>query len=169
MCTNDSCVPTRVLARAARLVRSVEQFAQCGLVGEPPTVNFVQLLNRTEHVLYTVHQKRQLRGQLEAADVRVFDRAGYARSLDRHPLVLGDGRSVQGKKFILCVGGLARTIPFPDGEHVLTHSDDRAMKGLPQSVVVVGGAVTGCQLASLFAAFGSRVWLLEVAPPGSRG
>jgi pyruvate/2-oxoglutarate dehydrogenase complex dihydrolipoamide dehydrogenase (E3) component len=66
------------------------------------------------------------------------------------------------------VGGLARRIPFPDGKHVLTHSD-WAMKGLPQSVVVVGGAVTGCQLASVFAAFGSRGWLLEVAPPSSRG
>jgi pyruvate/2-oxoglutarate dehydrogenase complex dihydrolipoamide dehydrogenase (E3) component len=38
------------------------------------------------------------------------------------------------------------------------------MKGLPRSVAVVGGAATGCQLASVFASFGSRVRLLEVAP-----
>jgi pyruvate/2-oxoglutarate dehydrogenase complex dihydrolipoamide dehydrogenase (E3) component len=38
------------------------------------------------------------------------------------------------------------------------------MKKLPESVAVVGGAATGCQLASVFAAFGSRVTLLEVAP-----
>jgi pyruvate/2-oxoglutarate dehydrogenase complex dihydrolipoamide dehydrogenase (E3) component len=31
-------------------------------------------------------------------------------------------------------------------------------------VAVVGGAATRCQLASVFAAFGSRVWLLDVAP-----
>src|ERR687897_2981756 len=76
VCTNDGCVPTRVLARAARLVRDAEQFAQYGLEGEPPTVNFVRLLNRTEHVVYTVHQKKQLRAQLEAGDVHVFDRVG---------------------------------------------------------------------------------------------
>src|ERR671928_67215 len=45
-----------------------------------------------------------------------------------------------------------------------THSDVWAMKGLPGSVAVVGGAATGCQLASVFAAFGSSVSLLEVAP-----
>jgi pyruvate/2-oxoglutarate dehydrogenase complex dihydrolipoamide dehydrogenase (E3) component len=37
------------------------------------------------------------------------------------------------------------------------------MGALPRSVVVVGAA-TGCQLASVLAAFGARVRLLEVAP-----
>jgi pyruvate/2-oxoglutarate dehydrogenase complex dihydrolipoamide dehydrogenase (E3) component len=162
--TNDGCVPTRVLARAARLVRDAEQFADYGLEGEPPAVNFAGLLNHTEHVVRTVHEKKQLRAQLEAADVRVFDGVGDARFLDSHTLTLGNGSSVQGEKFILCVGGHARRIPLPGSEHALTHSDVWAMKGLPESVAVIGGAATGCQLASVFAAFGSQVWLLEVAP-----
>src|SRR5215216_2493408 len=32
--TNDGCVPTRVLAKAARLMRDAEQFADYGLDGE---------------------------------------------------------------------------------------------------------------------------------------
>src|SRR5918995_1045654 len=162
--TNDGCVPTRVLAKAARLVRDAEQFADYGLEGEPPAVNFAGLLNHTEHVVRTVHEKKQLQAQLEAADVRVFDGVGDARFLDSHTLTLGNGSSVQGEKFILCVGGHARRIPLPGSEHALTHSDVWTMKGLPESVAVIGGAATGCQLASVFAAFGSRVWLLEVAP-----
>jgi dihydrolipoamide dehydrogenase len=39
-----------------------------------------------------------------------------------------------------------------------------SLKKLPASVAVVGAAATGCQLASVFAAFGARVWLLELAP-----
>src|SRR5215208_1348101 len=164
VCTNDGCVPTRVLARAARLMRDTEQFADYGLEGEPPTVDFVRLLNRTEHVVHKVHQKKQLRAHIEAADVRVFDGIGDARFLDSHTLSLGNESSVQGEKFILCVGGHARRIPLPGSEHALTHSDVWTMKGLPESVAVVGGAATGCQLASVFAAFGSRVRLLEVSP-----
>src|SRR5215217_6573460 len=140
--TNDGCVPTRVLARAARLVREAEQFADYGLKGEPPAVNFIRLLNHTEQIVRTVHEKKQLRAQLEAADVHVFDGVGDARFLDRNTLALGKGSS----------------------EHTLTHSDVWTMKKLPESVAVVGGAATGCQLASVFAAFGSRVTLLEVAP-----
>ncbi|HYZ04259.1 MAG TPA: FAD-dependent oxidoreductase, partial [Rubrobacter sp.] len=164
VCTNDGCVPTRVLARAARLMRDAAQFADYGLEGEPPTVDFVRLLNRTEHVVHAIHQKKQLRAHLEAADVRVLDGIGDARFLDSHTLALGDESSVQGEKFILCLGGHARRIPLPGGEHALTHSDVWTMKGLPESVAVVGGAATGCQLASVFASFGSRVMLLEVSP-----
>src|ERR671910_3516913 len=162
--TNDGCVPTRVLARAARLMRDAEQFADYGIEGELPAVNFVRLLDRTEQIVNTVHQKKQLRAQLEAADIRVFDAIGDARFLDSHTLALGNGSSVQGEKFILCVGGHARRIPLPGSEHALTHSDVWTMNGLPESVAVIGGAATGCQLASVFAAFGSRVRLLEVSP-----
>src|SRR5215218_4196847 len=163
-CTNDGCVPSRVLARAARLVRDAEQFAPYGLEGEPPEVDFVRLLNRAQQIVYAVHEKKQLRGQLEAAGVSVFDRAGDARFSDANTLGLGGGESLRGEKFILCAGGHARRIPFPGSEHALTHSDVWTMKGLPRSVAVVGGAATGCQLASVFAAYGSRVWLLDVAP-----
>ncbi len=163
-CTNDGCVPTRVLARAARLVRDAGQFARFGLEGEPPEVHFTRLLSRAQHVVYEVQEKKQLRAQLEAAGVRVFDRAGDARFRDARELALGDGKGLQGEKFVLCVGGHARRLPFPGSEHALTHSDVWAMKYLPRSIVVVGGAATGCQLASVFAAFGSRVWLLDVAP-----
>lgn len=163
-CTNDGCVPTRVLAHAARLVRDAEQFADYGLIGDPPTVDFARLLNRTQRVVYEVQEKKQLKGQLEAAGVRVLDRTGDARFSDAYTLALGDGTSLEGEKFILCAGGHARRLGFPGGEHALTHSDVWTMKKLPRSVAVVGGAATGCQLASIFAAFGARTTLLEVAP-----
>src|SRR3712207_4983900 len=163
-CTNDGCVPTRVLAKAARLARDAQQFADYGLEGEPPTVDFARLLNRAQRVVYAVHEKKQLRGQLEAVGVRVLDNAGDARFADPHTLALAGGRSVEAEKFILCAGGHARRITFPGSEHALTHSDVWSLKKLPRSVAVVGGAATGCQLASVFAAFGAEVSLLEVAP-----
>ena len=163
-CTNDGCVPTRVLARAARLVRDAEQFADYGLVGEPPGVDFARLLNRTQRIVYEIQEKKQLRRQLEAAGARVLDRTGDARFVDGHTLALGDGSRVSGEKFIVCAGGHARRMDFPGAGLALTHSDVWTMQRLPSSVAIVGAAATGCQLASVFAAFGSRVSLLEVAP-----
>ena len=163
-CTNDGCVPTRVLARAARLVRDAEQFADYGLEGEPPEVDFSRLLNRTQRVVYEIQEKKQLWGRLEAAGVRVLERAGDARFLDKHTLALADGTSLEAENFILCPGGHPRRLPFPGGEHALTHSDVWTMKALPPSVAVVGGAATGCQLVSVFAAFGARAHLLDAAP-----
>jgi dihydrolipoamide dehydrogenase len=163
-CTNDGCVPTRVLAHAARLARDAEQYADYGLVGDPPTVDFPRLLNRTQRIVYEVHEKKQLRSRLEGSGVCVFDRAGDARFADPHTLALGDGTNVEAERFVLCAGGHARRLPFPGADLALTHSDVWGMKELPCSVTIVGAAATGCQLASVFAAFGARVTLLEVAP-----
>src|SRR3954452_24072080 len=71
-CTNDGCVPTRVLAKAARLVRDAEQFTDYGLEGAPPTVDFARLHERTRQIVDEVQGKKQLRARLEAAGVRVF-------------------------------------------------------------------------------------------------
>jgi pyruvate/2-oxoglutarate dehydrogenase complex dihydrolipoamide dehydrogenase (E3) component len=104
-CTNDGCVPTRVLAHAARLVRDAEQFADYGLVGEPPEVDFPRLLGRVRALVDEVHEKKRLRERLEAAGVLVFDGSGEARFAGENSLALGYGRRLEAEKFVLCAGG----------------------------------------------------------------
>ena len=163
-CTNDGCVPTRVLAKAARLIREAEQFSDYGLSGGRPEVNFEALLNRTQQTVYTIHEKKQLINHLEQAGVDVYANTGAARFVDGNTIALGNGNELRGGKFILCVGGRARRLSFPGSEHALTHSDIWTLKQLPRSVAVVGGAATGSQLASIFAAFGAQVHIFEIAP-----
>ena len=163
-CTNDGCVPTRVLAKAARLLRDAEQFDEYGLIGKQPTLDFPALLSRTQHTVYTIHEKKQLIRHLEQSGVTVHANAGETRFVDPHTLALADGARLQADQFIICAGGHARRLNLPGAEHALTHSDVWSLKSLPRSVAIVGAAATGSQLASVFAAFGSDAWLLELAP-----
>ena len=89
---------------------------------------------------------------------------GAARFVDAHTVALPDGRQMRADKFILAAGGRARRLDFPGEELALIHSDIWRAAKLPRSVAVVGGAATGCQLAAIFNAFGSRVTVLDVAP-----
>jgi pyruvate/2-oxoglutarate dehydrogenase complex dihydrolipoamide dehydrogenase (E3) component len=163
-CTNDGCVPTRVLAYTARLLREAEQFNEYGLIGETPKLDFGHLMRRAAHVVYTIHEKKQLIGHLQDAGVQVFSEVGDARFLDPHTITLADGRPMRADKFILCAGGRARRLDFPGAELALTHSDVWSLQTLPTSLVIAGAAATGCQLASIFAAFGVEVTLLDTAP-----
>lgn len=162
-CTNDGCVPTRVLAKAARLMRDAEQFALYGLSGDKPALDFARLLERTQEMVYHVHEKKQLRAHLEDVGVTLFTNTGFARFVDEHTLALQDGTCMTGESFIICAGGHARRLPFPGSEYALTHSDVWSLDRLPASMAIIGGAATGCQLASVFAAFGARVHLIDVA------
>lgn len=161
-CTNDGCVPTRVLAKAARLIRDGEQFAAYGLVGERPTVDFPRLLQRTQEIIDSVHDKKRLRDHLLRAGVTLFEAEG--RFADAQALDLSDGTRLESAKFLICAGGRARRLPFPGAELALTHSDVWSLDRLPRSVAIVGAAATGCQLASVFRTFGVEVTLLEMAP-----
>ncbi len=163
-CTNDGCVPTRVLARAARLMANAEQYADYGITVSIPELDFPQLLARTQAIIYEIHEKKQLIAHLEKSGAHVFAGVGEACFVDPHTVSLPDGRQLRADKFILAAGGRARRLDFPGAELALTHSDIWRLTQLPRAVVIVGGAATGCQLATIFNAFGSQVTLLDAAP-----
>lgn len=183
-CTNDGCAPTRVLAKTARLLRDTEKFDEYGLEGERPRLNWTRLLKRTHYVVNALHEKKQLLGHLQASGVETFVNVGDARFVDAHTLEIGnresarigankeyrfaeigeDSRFLKTEKFILCAGGHARRLNFPGAKLALTHSDVWTLKKLPKRVAIVGGAATGCQLASVLNQFGAEVTLLDVAP-----
>src|SRR5450631_2752927 len=83
-CTNDGCVPTRVLAKAARLMRDTEQLAKYGLYAAQPTVDFRQVVARAQQVVYELQEKKQLFAHLRDVGVSVFAEVGDARFTDPH-------------------------------------------------------------------------------------
>lgn len=166
-CTNDGCAPTRVLAKTARLLRDTAKFEEYGLEGERPRLNWERLLAHTHYVVNALHEKKQLIGHLEESGVKTFVGVGDARFVDAHSLVLGKpatNNALRAEKFILCVGGHARRLDFEGAELAITHSDVWMLQELPERVAIVGGAATGCQLASVLNQFGAHVTLLDVAP-----
>jgi pyruvate/2-oxoglutarate dehydrogenase complex dihydrolipoamide dehydrogenase (E3) component len=163
-CTNDGCAPTRVLAKAARLVRDSRQFERYGLEGSAPTVDFQKVLERTQQVIYQLQEKKQLIAHLETVGVTTLHGVGPARFVDPHTIQLMNGDTLIGDKFVICAGGVPRRLSFPGSEYALTHSDVWSMKKLPASLIIVGSGATGCQLASIFSAFGTQVTVLDVAP-----
>jgi pyruvate/2-oxoglutarate dehydrogenase complex dihydrolipoamide dehydrogenase (E3) component len=162
-CTDDGCAPTRVLAKAARLLRDAEQLSAYGLSSSRPLLDLEALMAATQRTVYELHQKKQLVGHLERAGVRLVRGRGAARFAGPN-LLLADGESISARRVILACGGHARRLGIPGSELALTHSDVWGLRRLPRSMAIVGAAATGVQLASIFAAFGTEVTLLEVAP-----
>lgn len=161
-CTNDGCVPTRVLAKAARLWRDALQAADYGIEINAPKVDFARVMHRAQQVVYEVHEKKQLVEQLENAGVTVFDKAGTAGFVSPNEVKIADGQIIRGERFILCVGGHPRRLDLPGAEHALLHSDLWTMKTLPGSIAIIGSGATGCQIGSVLNAFGTKVHILEL-------
>jgi pyruvate/2-oxoglutarate dehydrogenase complex dihydrolipoamide dehydrogenase (E3) component len=160
-CTNDGCAPTRVLAKAARLKRESGQLDDYGMVGGHANLMWPVLMERTQQTIQKLHDKKQLTNQLKQSGVEVYTESGSVRFLDPHTVQMNESQTLTASKFIICVGGHGRRIEFMGSKFALTHSDVWKLNQLPKSIVILGGAATGCQLASIFNSFGSQVTILE--------
>ena len=118
-------------------------------------------LANAQRVADFAHDRKRISDHIRAAGVDLVEGVGEARFADPHTVQIADGRTWSADRFVVAVGGRASRLPIPGAELGLTFEDIRALTVLPHRVCVIGAADTGCQLASIFADFGCRVWLLE--------
>ena len=161
---NRGPAPVRTLARAARLVRDWSSWAGFGLEGPRPVPNLEAILANSDRVARYAHDKKDIAGHLRHHGIDLADHLGPVRFTDPHTVRAGDGRSWQGDRIIVAVGCRAAPLPVPGGDLALTYNDIQGLKALPREVTVIGGADTGCQIASIFADFGVSVRLFEAGP-----
>jgi NAD(P) transhydrogenase len=111
------------------------------------------------------HERDVINSQLERNNVEVF--YGLASFVDPHTLQVtnrdGDVDLLHAPFIVIATGSRPRRpadIPFND----LTVCDSDSILStvaIPTSVIVIGGGVIGCEYASMFAAFGIKVTLLD--------
>jgi len=163
VCYNEGPVPVRTLARAARMVRDAGAWAQFGLVGAAPRVNLRAALANAGRAVDYIYELRHAADHLRTEGIEVGEGIGSVRFVDAHTLAAADGRTVTADRIILAVGGHDRRLSLPGAELGLSFRDVLHLETLPARIVVIGGASTGCQLASIFTDFGAHVTLLETA------
>ncbi|MBC8074947.1 MAG: Si-specific NAD(P)(+) transhydrogenase [Chloroflexales bacterium] len=168
VCINTGTIPSKTLREA---VLHLSGYRERGLYGASYTVKqnitMGDLLFRTDHVIG--HELDVTRHQLLRNRVELF--AAEAAFVDPHTIrlrdVIGHGqRDVTAGAVVVATGTAATQdphIPF-DGQHVFISDDILGLKNLPRSLVVIGAGVIGLEYASIFAALGVRVTLIDKRP-----
>jgi pyruvate/2-oxoglutarate dehydrogenase complex dihydrolipoamide dehydrogenase (E3) component len=162
-CVNSGCVPTRVLAKTARLMREVRTADEYGIAVSRQRIDWPSTVARVRSTVDRVRSIKREAERFAAAGIDLL-LEGRARFADEHTLVLESGRRIEAATIIVCVGGHSRRLPIP-GAYLATVPDEVLdLPRLPQRVAIVGAGNTGAQLATVFDSFGSDVTLLDVAP-----
>lgn len=162
-CVNTGCVPTRVLAKTARLMRETRSADDYGIVVDEPRVDWSAVVARVHERVDAVRSiKREAERFAEAGVDLVHE--GRARFADEHTLVLDSGRRIRAESILVCVGGHSRRLPIPGAELATVPEDVLSLTELPGRVAVIGAGNTGAQLVTVFRSFGAEVTLLDVAP-----
>jgi pyruvate/2-oxoglutarate dehydrogenase complex dihydrolipoamide dehydrogenase (E3) component len=161
---NRGPAPVRTLARAARLVRDWSSWPLFGLHGPAPVPDLPTVLANSERVARYAHDKKDIAGHLRHHGIDLVEDAGLVSFTGPHTMAASNGRGWSADRIILAVGGHAFRLPIPGAEFALTYEDILSLPSLPERVAVVGGADTGCQIASIFQDFGATVTVFEAGP-----
>jgi NAD(P) transhydrogenase len=165
VCINTGTIPSKTLREAVLYLsgyRQREIYGDAYTVKERITIE--DLLFRTEHVIR--HEIDVIRHQLNRNGVELLN--AEASFADPHTLRLNlvdrtGERTVTAAHVLIATGSTAARpagIPF-DGQTIFLSDDILKLKSLPRTLAVIGAGVVGCEYASIFAALGIRVTLVE--------
>jgi NAD(P) transhydrogenase len=162
---NLGTIPSKTLREAALDLcgyRAREFYGASYTVKQHITMQ--DLLFRTNRVI--AHEIDVTRHQLMRNDVEVMAATASFVGPDTIRLDYVDGggaRTLRTRKIVIAAGAETTRdphIPF-DGSLIFTSDDVLELDRLPRTLAVVGAGVIGCEYASIFAALGVRVTLID--------
>ncbi|MGI8768925.1 MAG: Si-specific NAD(P)(+) transhydrogenase [Propionibacteriaceae bacterium] len=164
VCINTGTVPSKTLREAVIYLTGKSQQEYYGVgyrVQEEISVS--DLTSRTQHVIS--REIDVIRSQFARNHVTML--VGMARFTDQHTVIVtaenGDEHSVTAEKIVIAVGtkpARPATVEF-DGENIVDSDQILEMHRIPATMVVVGAGVIGIEYASMFAALGTKVTVVE--------
>jgi NAD(P) transhydrogenase len=162
-CINTGTVPSKTLRESALYFSGLRQRGIYGIdysLREGLTVK--DFMRHKDEVV--AEERKKIERNLAAHKVDFI--RGAAAFEDAHTLTVNSGsarRTLQGDVILIATGSRphrAREIPYDD-KFVFDSDSILAMDRIPESMIVVGGGVIGCEYASIFAALGVKAALVD--------
>ncbi|GMR04532.1 MAG: dihydrolipoyl dehydrogenase [Thermodesulfobacteriota bacterium] len=166
-CLNRGCIPTKALYYSAKALASIKKAATFGVTVGAVEFDLAKAVERKDGVVEKlVGGVEQL---LKAAGVEVFRGEGFVEGPGRVRVTKTDGTeslSLGARSVIIATGSEPARIPAfnIDGENIITSTEALNLTKVPESMLIIGGGVMGCEFATLFSAFGSDCIIVELLP-----
>jgi dihydrolipoamide dehydrogenase len=165
-CLNRGCIPTKALLAGVALKRELERASEFGLSAGELKLDYAVLAARKDTVVKRLVQGIQF--LLKKNKVELISGMGSLAGPGRVAVELPGGKreELAAKAIILATGSepaLMESLGY-NGQTVVTSNEALAWQSIPESLLVIGGGVIGCEFAVLYSLLGARVTILEVLP-----
>ena len=162
VCLNVGCIPSKALLHVAEVLAAAEALAEAGVTLGPPKLDLARLRAHKDAVVGKL--TGGLAQMAKQRGVTVVN--GTGRFLDARTLAVdtADGEArVRFEHAIVAAGSRGVVLPgLPDDPRILDSTSALALEEVPGTLLVVGGGIIGLELATVFAALGSEVTVVEL-------
>ena len=163
-CLNHGCIPSKFLKTTAETLEKLHNAESLGIkVNGDISLDINTLMTRKSAVIET--QAKAIHKLLDRRRVRYVKGRGTIEGSRLASVKLSDGNiiDVEWDALILAMGSQPLELPsFPfDGNKILSSTHALKLQKIPESILIVGGGVIGCELAFILNALGSKVTVVE--------
>jgi dihydrolipoamide dehydrogenase len=163
VCLNIGCIPTKALLESAAMITHLGHAKEFGVeVGQIKT-DLAQAVKRSRQV-----SERLTKGVgylFKKNKVTHIEGRGRLQGGGKVEVTGKDGKkqTVSAKHVIVATGSRPRDLPFLkiDHDRVWDSTDAMMAKEPPKTLAVVGAGAIGCEFADVYAAFGTKVTIIE--------
>ncbi len=165
VCINTGTIPSKTLREAVLYLTGMQQRELYGASYRvKDEITIADLTARTQHVIGK--ETQVIRNQLLRNHVTLYE--GDASFVDPHTMKVdgADHHTISAAKIVLAPGtqpARPDNVEF-DEENVVDSDGILGLQHVPGTMVVVGAGVIGIEYASMFAALGTRVTVVDTRP-----
>jgi len=163
VCLNVGCIPSKALLHAARVIEDAHAMAECGVRFGAPQVDALKLRDWKNSVI------ARLTGGLDSLARQrkvtvIRGRAEFASAQELEVRENGAARRVSFAHCVIAAGSESVRLPgLPDDPRIIDSTAALELD-LPERLLVVGGGIIGLEMATVYAALGVRVSVVELTP-----
>jgi dihydrolipoamide dehydrogenase len=164
-CLNWGCIPTKTLIASAEALQKARRLSEFGIEysGEfRPDLS--RIMERKNKIIST--QVKGIRSLFKNRNISLVEGRGRLLEPGKVEIEKRDGTReiAEADKVIIATGSRPARIPaFPfDGENILSSDEALNLSQLPQSLIIIGAGVIGCEFACIFAEFGVEITMVEL-------
>lgn len=163
-CLNRGCIPSKIMITTAKMLERLHQAKAYGIALEGTfQADIQQLMARKQAVIHS--QSKGIFGLFRHHKIQYIKGTATIDGPNRVRISQSDGEhlTVGWDKLVLATGTKPFEIPsLPfDGETILSSDHALSLTQVPESVVIVGGGVIGCEFAFILSSLGARVTVVE--------
>ncbi len=164
VCLNVGCIPSKALLHAAAVIEEADAMAAHGISFGKPKIELDKLRGFKDKVVGKL--TGGLDGMAKKRKVRTVQGTGTFVSPHELEVETGDGtKLIRFEKAIIAAGSQSVKLPmFPwDDERIMDSTRALELADVPKKLLVVGGGIIGLEMATVYAALGSEVTVVELA------
>lgn len=163
-CLNWGCIPSKIMITTAELLEKFRKAKDFGIALDGKAApDMKALMSRKEKIIQD--QAKGILGLFSQHKIQYVKGEGRVKAPGVASVWQENGEvlDVKWDKLILALGTAPVNVPyFPfDGDGVLSSNDALNLREVPESVVIFGGGVIGCEFAFILNALGSNVTVVE--------